>query len=175
MKRRSTLLEEKLLHYIDGTLAHDERREVEKMLQNDADVDKLYKNLLLVDVHLRIPQVSEPSTNFTAGVMHKLITLPLSNSISIRSSVMLLVGVLLIVSLGVGLVSYGVFDGTLTSIDTTKLIHADRYAPTPNLPSISFDGKLFMKIMIFLNVAVVLIVFDRAVLKPFFQRRMTTK
>jgi hypothetical protein len=91
---------------------------------------------------------------------------------SIRSGLFLLSGILMVLAVAVTLLTTGVFDGA-TTIDLNQMNLMKDFVKE-NLPSISVDGKWVINIIILLNLAVAFVVFDRAVLKPLFQRRMQT-
>jgi hypothetical protein len=65
--------------------------------------------------------------------------------------------------------SAGVFDGT-SSIDLNQTLLPNKYIQQ-SLPTISFNGKMVMNVIILLNLALAFLVLDRAVLKPWFERR----
>jgi hypothetical protein len=62
-----------------------------------------------------------------------------------------------------------VFD-TSGSIDLNQTIVPNKFIQQP-LPSIPFNGKLVMNVIIILNLALAFLVLDKAVLKPWFEKR----
>lgn len=172
MKKNNTALDEKLQHYLDGVLSHDEKEAVEKLLLTDESLKEKYENLLIIDQFLRETNVVNVPGDFTERVMNRVEALPAPQRLPIRFSLIFLMVVVTVASVAVLFVSLGMFDGAVTSVDPNALPLVDQYVFKP-LPTISFDGKILMEIMIFLNAAIALLVLDRAVLKPFFQRRLT--
>lgn len=171
MKKNAKTLDEQLQHYLDGTLSHEDKEVIEKLLQTDYTVKEKYENLLMIDQFLRKANVVNVSHDFTQRVMSRVEALPVSPSRSIRFSLIFLMVIVALISISALFVSSGMFDESITSVDPNALPFLDQYI-LKHLPTLSLDGKVLMKVMIFLNSALVLIFLDRAVLKPFFQRRM---
>jgi hypothetical protein len=102
--------------------------------------------------------------------MNRLDQYPLRSGLSIRNGIMLLAGILIVTAAAVVLLSAGVFNES-TTFDLNNLSLAQRYI-RQTLPSIPVDGKLVVNVIVLLNMALAFIVLDRAIIKPFFQRRM---
>jgi anti-sigma factor RsiW len=174
MKKDAKTLNEKLQHYLDGTLSHDDKVVIEKLLLADDTVKQKYENLLMIDQFLRETKVVNMSGDFTQRVMSRVEVLPVPQSRPIRFPLIFLMVIVALISISVLFVSSGMFDESITSVDPNALPFLDQYI-LKHLPTVSLDGKILMKVMIFLNAALVLIFLDRAVLKPFFQRRLTRR
>ena len=173
MEKMPQSFEDKLLDYIDGRLSPAEIQRLEQQLHIDESLKSRLEELRSVDHSLRLFTADQPSKNFTQRVMDKLDQHPLRSGLAIRNSIFLLAGVLVAAGIAVLLLSAGVFDGTNTTINLNQLELPKKYINEP-LPSFSLNGKLLVNIIVFLNVAIALIVLDRTVLKPFFQKRMET-
>jgi hypothetical protein len=170
MKRLSQAQEEKLLEYIDGTLGGQEKDLFEQSLKSSPELSTRCDELIAWDSSLRAIRLSQPSKNFTQRVMDKLDMYPARNtSLLSRNGILLLIGVLVAVGIGTILLSAGVFDGT-SSIDLNQTLLPNKYIQQ-SLPTISFNGKMVMNVIILLNLALAFLVLDRAVLKPWFERR----
>lgn len=162
--------EEKLLDYLDGTLAGSEKESLENLIKNSAALKNRLDELRVLDAGLRSVKIEQPSKNFTQLVMNKLDQYPIqSKSFSSRNGIILLVGVLVAVGIGSLLVAGGSFDGT-SSIELNQNIIPNKYLQNP-LPAIPFNGKLVVNIIILLNLALAFLVLDRAILKPWFEKR----
>lgn len=172
MKQLPKSLEEKLFRYLDGALTTNELRLFnEELRQNEALKERL-NQLNDVDRSMRNRRLEEPSRNFTALVMSKLDQYPLPTAgFSIRNSILLLAGILVAVGIASALVAAGVFDDVTPTLDLSGLALPTRYFQK-SLPSIPFNGKIVMDIIILLNLGLAWIVLDRAILKPLFRRRM---
>ena len=162
--------DEKLLDYLDGTLAGKEKESLEELIKNSPALKSRLEELRTLDLGLRTIKIEHPSKNFTQLVRNKLDEYPIqSKSFSTRNGIFLLIGVLVAVGIGSLLVAGGAFDGT-SSIELNQNIIPNKYLQNP-LPSIPFNGKLVVNIIIILNLALAFMVLDRAILKPWFERR----
>jgi hypothetical protein len=173
MEKTITSFDDKLLDYLDGKLSVLEIQTLEQQLQTNAALQYRLEELRSLNNSLRQFSLEQPSKNFTHRVMEKLDQYPAQTGFSIRNGIFLLIGVLIAVGIAALLVTTGAFNGANTAINLNKYELPQKYIQEP-LPSIPFNGKLLVNIIIFLNVAIALIVLDRTVLKPFFQKRMET-
>jgi hypothetical protein len=162
--------DEKLLDYLDGTLADSEKESLENLIKNSSALKSRLDELRALDTGLRSVKIEQPSKNFTQLVMNKLDQYPIqAKSFSNRNGILLLVGVLVAVGVGSLLAAGGAFDGTST-IELNQTIIPTKYLQNP-LPAIHFNGKLVVNIIIILNLALAFMVLDRAILKPWFEKR----
>jgi len=170
MNKLSQAQEEKLLDYIDGTLNATEKELFEQALKNSHVLQARFEELNLLDSSLRSIKIEQPSKNFTQQVMSKLDQYPIrSSNILSRNGILLLIGALLAVGISSLLLAGGVFDGA-SSIDLNQTIIPNKYIQQ-SLPTISFNGKMVVNVIILLNLALAFLVLDRAILKPWFERR----
>lgn len=161
--------EERLLEYIDGTLSAVDKEKFEQALKNSTALQERLDELKKLDSTLRGIKLEQPSKNFTQLVMSKLDQYPVqSKSFSSLNGILLLAGVLIAIGIGSLLLAGGVFDGS-SNIDLNNTI-ANKYIQKP-LPSIPFNGKLVVNIIIMLNLALAFLMLDKAVLKPWFEKR----
>jgi hypothetical protein len=170
MKNMQQQVEGKLLDYIDGNLSDDETQKLEAMLLKDEALRSCLKELKMVDFYLKALKVEQPTLNFTDQVMKAVDAQPVSENISPWMGKLLLAGILTVSLLTSLLVSSGFFDGIATLPDLDNINYFNF-----SMPVINISGKLMINIIIFLNVALALLVLDRAVLKPFFKRRMAMR
>ena len=163
---------EKLFEYIDGGLKGVEKENIEQLLKDSPALQARLEKLRMIDTNLRsITTIQQPSKNFTQRVMSKLDQYPLrSSTMTLRNGILLLTGVLVAVGVGSLLVAGGVFDGT-NSIDLNQtIIPVNKYIQKP-LPTFNFNGKLVVNVIILLNLALAFLVLDRAILRPWFEKR----
>ena len=170
MKKISQQLDDTLLDYLDGLLSSAEKQRVEHLLQSDEAIANRLRELRELGQSLREFTLEQPSKNFTQVVMRKLDQYPARTGLSIRNGIFLLAGVLATAGIATVLISAGVFDGSSTSLNLNQFELSGKYISKP-LPSIPFNGKVILNTIVFLNVALGFLVLDRAILKPFFQRR----
>ncbi|HET9054548.1 MAG TPA: hypothetical protein VFM90_10255 [Cyclobacteriaceae bacterium] len=123
-----------------------------------------------IDRYLKSVRPEQPSADFTQQVMSNLhrasaATLGLPS----RNNMLLLAGILVAIGVAILLIAGGAFD-SITSITVDQ-----NFIPNNRLreyiPSIPFNGKLIINIVILMNLALAFIILDRAVLKPWFERR----
>lgn len=92
--------------------------------------------------------------------------------LSMGSSLLLLGGILVTAAIAVLLLSAGYFDGA-TILDVRNLSITSEYIPK-NLPGISVDGETIVNAIVLLSLAMAFVLLDRAILRPWFSRRMQT-
>jgi F0F1-type ATP synthase membrane subunit c/vacuolar-type H+-ATPase subunit K len=170
MKKVTQQSDDMLLDFLDGKLSNEQQAIVKDSLHKDLALQERLEQLRLIHDQLSFARLEVPSKNFTTSVMGKLDHYKVQHGLSIRNGLFLLAGILAILSVGVTLLSAGVFDQT-TTVDLNNVGLAQRFIKQ-SLPSISIDGKILVNTIILLNLVIAFIVLDRAVLKPFFQRRM---
>lgn len=173
MEKTIQPLDDTLLNYLDGSLKPEEKTDFEKLLSQSDALRIRLDELRVIHFALRQTKLDQPSKNFTQLVMGKLDGYTERSTFPIRNGIWLLAGVLVAVGIVSLLVSSGVFDQTQTMVDLNKINLPKQYIQEP-LPSIPFNGKLLINIIIVLNLGLAWLVLDRAILKPYFQRRMQT-
>ena len=165
----SSQMDNKLLEYLDGTLSSSEKETLEQELGTSPALAKRLEELKQVTTTLKGIHIEQPSTNFTQRVMEQLNQYPVSRRLSIKNGIFLLAGILIAVGICAVLLSAGVFD-TPGSIDLSGLVQQNEFLQR-SLPAIPINGKLVVNIIILLNLAIAFLVLDRAILKPWFERR----
>jgi anti-sigma factor RsiW len=172
MNRLSQSQEDILLEYLDGTLAAPAKIKLEEELRVNALLRLRLDELRAVHTIFQHASLAEPSRDFTARVMQKLDTAPspTPSRWPIRNAIFLLIGVLTAIGAAALLIASGVFDGsTSISLNDSSL---PQKIIQQEIPVFTFSGKLIINIIIMLNIVVGWILLDRAILRPYFQRRM---
>jgi len=162
--------EERLLDYLDGTLSENEKAKFEVLLRTNAGLKELCTELHAVETSARSYLPEQPSKNFTGNVMKAVRQMPSPSTPPISNTLMLLGAIMVLITVAIFLLSTGVFDESAT-IQVNELVLIKEYVVTP-LVSVNVNPSMVMNVIIFLNLAIALIVLDRSVLKPYFQRRM---
>jgi hypothetical protein len=138
-------------------------------MDNEKDREE---ELKLVEKVLAKNKLESPSSNFTHRVMMNLHSMPVASSLSPRNGLFLLFGTVVAVTLLTILVSTGMFDSTGTTISLEQLPDSEI---TKDLQrTIPLNGKWLMNGLIFLNVVLAFILLDRTILRPFFNRRLSS-
>jgi hypothetical protein len=172
MKKIPQHLEETLLNYVDGTLTGAEKEAFEQTLKTDVALQSRLQELQKTTLILKQISLEQPSRNFTFTVMNRLDEYPVRSGLSIRNGILLLTGIMIVMGIAVLLLSAGVFDQK-TTVDLNHLDLVQRYIKQ-TLPGVSINGKWVVNTIVLLNLALAFVVLDRAILKPFFQRRLQT-
>src|SRR5437868_3714385 len=112
MDKTSSPIDNRLLDYLDGTLAAGERMALETLLRQDTALRARLEELRLIHTLMGGQKLETPSTDFTASVMRRLDERAAVARFPIRNGILLVAGILMIVVIAAALVSAGVFDGT---------------------------------------------------------------
>jgi hypothetical protein len=173
MERISQALDDALLEYLDDTLQGAERAALEDTIAQNPLVKNRLEELRHVHALLKASTGLEmPSKNFAGKVMARIHAAPSRSAWSIRNALILLAGIVVAIGAAIFLASAGMFDGSAT-VNLNPVDLPGKVIEAP-LPGVTFDinGKLLVNIIILLNIVVAWILLDRAILKPYFQRRM---
>lgn len=143
---------------------NEENEELKKFTDRPAD------DLQWVDEYIKTIHPEQPSVNFTQQVMNNLhrasaVTLGLPS----RNTMLILVGILVTIGIGIVMLAGGVFNSITSITIRPEILSNDQLQQY--IPTIPFNGKLIINIVILMNLALVFIILDRAVLKPWFDRR----
>jgi hypothetical protein len=171
MNMKSNEFEKQMLDYLDGAMTKAEQHAFEDAVNSNAALKRRFDEYRSLEGALKKVSLAHPSKNFTDRVMQNLENYPLQNRRPLINGLFLLCGILLMAGLCVFLSYAGFFDTAKTTIDLDEISVVKKYLNTP-LPSIPFDGKIFINIVIFLNLILALMIFDRVILRALFQGRM---
>ncbi len=174
MKKIPQPLDDTLLNYLDGSLKLEEKEDLEKSLHESDTLRARFEELRMVHSALSEKNLEQPSKNFTQMVMGKLDGYVERSTFPIRNGIFLLAGILVAVGIVAVLVSSGVFDQTQTVVDLNNIMLPKQFIQQ-TLPTVSVNGKLVINIIIVLNLGLAWLVLDRAILKPYFTRRMQVR
>lgn len=142
---------------------NEELNKIIKAAENDQELSS-------IDRYLQSVRIEQPSVNFTQRVMSNLhrasaVTLGLPS----RNNMLMLAGILVTIGVAVLLIAGGAFNSVTTISLDQNIIPNDKIREY--IPSIPFNGKLIINIVILMNLALAFIILDRAVFKPWFERR----
>lgn len=170
MNKLSPAKEEELLRYLDAELEASQKIKLEAELQSTPDLkDRLEEVRTIRTFLVRKATFETPSKTFTQKVMAGLDSQPVKSLLSPRKGLLLLMGVIIASGLVLMLLSNGVFDQTSSLlVDTTPIKNKWIEETTFSIP---FNGKILVNGIIFLNLALALVVLDRTILRPLFQKR----
>jgi anti-sigma factor RsiW len=169
MKKIVTPDDELLLEYLDGTLPQNQVTELEELLRAAPALQQRLEDLRSVAMNTTHIRLEQPSKNFTQRVMENLNSSPVRSGISIRTSLLLLAGVLVAMGLTSLLLALGIYNES-TAIDLNRLMVNPDLLPE-KLPTIALSSKWIVNGIIVANLVLAFLLLDRAVLKPWFERR----
>jgi hypothetical protein len=159
-----------LLDYLDGRLSEADKKAFELSMQSSPVLRKMVDEQRLLESSLKSIRLEEPSAAFTQKVMEKIQEAPQTHMLSIRNGIFLLAGMIIVSLIAAYLVRSGFFDSTGTLNLTNENSLLSRYIKNP-LPSVPINSKFIINGIIILNLALGFIILDRAVLRPFFEKR----
>lgn len=142
---------------------NEELRKFNKAAEDDQELSS-------IDRYLQSVRIEQPSVNFTQRVMSNLhrasaVTLGLPS----RNKILMLAGILVTIGVAILLIAGGAFNNITSITVDQNIIPNDKLREY--IPSIPFNGKLIINIVILMNLALAFTILDRAVLKPWFEKR----
>jgi hypothetical protein len=162
--------DEQLLNFLDGMGSDAEREVLKKSIREDQAAQKRMKELESIHFFLQNKKgIEQPSKNFTEKVMEGLHARPSFTFFSPKNGLMLLVGLVVASVLALMLLSAGEFDQLHTIFNFNSIPLKTDIVKIPN--SIPFDVKLLVKVFVMINLVIALILLDRTILRPIFQKR----
>ncbi len=171
MNKLSPAKEEELLRYLDGELDPAQKINLEAEIQRSSILKVRLEELQLGrSFLLRKAMLETPSKNFTMKVMEGLDAHPVRSSFSPSKGLLLLFGIIIASAISLMLLTNGVFDQTTTSLVLDAAPIKNKWIQDTSF-SIPFNGKILVNGIIFLNLGLALMLLDRTVLRPFFQKR----
>lgn len=171
MKKDFNDSDKKLFDYLDGLMTVGEKRLFEENMQQSPALQKMVEEQRLLEGSLKTLRLTEPSSAFTNNVMSRIKESPQSYTLSMRNGILLLIGVIVVSFLAVMLLQSGAFDGSTALDMNNEKGFVGKYINQP-LPTVSISGKWIVNIIVLINMALGFIILDRAVLRPFFEKRM---
>ncbi|MCZ8354482.1 MAG: hypothetical protein O9340_07095 [Cyclobacteriaceae bacterium] len=164
---------EDVWRYLDHDMNEEEKTNFLAAVKADKNLERILEEEKLIQSHFTRIKLSEPSAGFTNLVMEKIQKAQGEFSISIKRSMLLLAGVLLVTMLTAFLVSKGIFDstGTIQLPEINPVVN--QYLPNmPEASQFTINNKIVVNGIIILNLIIGFVLLDRTVLRPYFQKRM---
>ncbi|MBT1702515.1 hypothetical protein KK060_04440 [Fulvivirgaceae bacterium PWU20] len=162
----------KVLAYLDNTMSKSDRDAFEQLIESEKHLKLRFEEIRHVDFLLRSEPLQQPPKDFTSNVISNLHQRPVeASAISIVRSLLLLSGIIMVVVICVILVTNGRFDTMTALVDLGDLNLASKYVHK-NLPAISIGGRSLINVIILLNLLLGLLILDKGILRPLFQKRM---
>ena len=163
--------DDQLLSYLDGLLEEKQAKKLEEQIQSSSFLKVRLEELRVIhNVLSAAANVDTPSRNFTERVMNQLDSVPRFSGISPKNGILLLGGILVAVSIALILLKAGTFDSLNGAISLDNLPIKKEWLKNP-LPSIPFNGKLMMKLLLIVATGLSFVLLDRTIFRPLFGRR----
>lgn len=162
------LTDEELFRLIDGECSTEEKHTFEAHIHTCVACKALYTAFASIDMQLQQMTVESPSPDFTDKLMDKLQAAPVVQRVSHKRIYLLMLapfGVIFVLSMLL-LAIYSI--GWLNINSATDIFPF-------HLPSVNFlpilQNTWLLNLFLLVNAVLVLLLFDRAVLQPFFKRK----
>ncbi len=163
--------DDQLLNYLDGLLNEQQAKKLEEQIHSSRTGKARLEELrMLHDALSATAKLETPSRNFTEQVMNRLDSFPALSGVSPKNGLLLLSGVLVAVGIALVLLKGGTFDSFNGTIALDSLIFKKEWIKSP-LPSIPFNGKLVMNVILIVATGLSFVLLDRTILRPLFGRR----
>ncbi len=128
------------------------------------------EELNAIDRYFETVRIEQPSANFTQHVMSNLHRASAAAlGLPSRNKMLMLAGILATIGIAILLLAGGAFENVTTITVDQDILPNNQIREY--IPTIPFNGKLVINIVILMNLALAFIILDRAVLKPWFERR----
>lgn len=153
------ITDEKLLDYIDQSLATSEAEQITQLLKSNAELRERWKTLSQVDAILEYKSLRKPSSNFSASVMQSIAEVRPGYK---KGGIMILIITLITIVAG----SVYMVEGMINLEVINQLpdyLNAKNYAPD------AVSLKTLNLGLLFLLSILSLLLLDKVVLRPFFK------
>lgn len=164
------LNEETILKYLDGHLSQEEEEVFVETIKTDVEMSKLFLHHKQIHESLADEELKSPSAGFADRVMETVYQFQANRSKFFNRSRLIVIGLIGLILLTTvyyfSMKFYPTLGGAVASELTLRQFTFD-LNPARNF----LDSDSLFKIVFYVNGAVCLLLFDRAVLKPFFARR----
>lgn len=163
----TSITDEILLEYLDGTIPAKEAEYIKEFLENNADLKARLKELKLAD-QIMMDKIQTPSPSFTETVLDRIARTAHAPVLNMNKF-LIVVGAMLTVVLG----SYFITD-SMIDLDLGLNLN-DTIIEYVNIPAVDVPKdvnlKLVNQVFLYSISFLILLIFDRAVLRPYFKRR----
>jgi hypothetical protein len=171
MEKITPPADDQLLNYLDGLLNEQQVKKLEEQIQSSLLWKARLEELRVIHNALSATgKIEIPSRNFTERVMNQLDPIPALSGFSSKNGILLLSWILIAVGIALMLLKAGTFDSLNGVILLNNLPFKKEWINSP-LPSIPFNGKFVMNIILIVVTGLSFVLLDRTILRPLFGRR----
>ncbi|MEM6524060.1 MAG: hypothetical protein AAGF85_06695 [Bacteroidota bacterium] len=161
------ITDEVLLDYIDGALDKADEQFIKKQLQSDMQLRARLHDLKKADKHL-MGDILHPSVNFTDTVWKKISNMGSAPRLSLNGLLIVLAAMVTVV-LGSYFMTDSIIDINL-NVGVPSSVTEYVKVPEVELPK-GINLKIISQILLYSISFLLLLILDRAILKPYFRRR----
>ena len=160
-----------LLDYLDGKLEGTSLQSLKQQLEQSPALQTRLEELRLIHLHLSSARLESPSNDFVDRVMKNLsASSAAASALSPRNGLLLIAGILVAGGILAFMISTGTFDNANGVISLEKAQPATKYIQY-TLPSLPLKGKVILDSILGISILLCLVVLDRTVLRPLFQKK----
>lgn len=171
MEKVSTPHDDSLLAYLDGALKAEELKKLEGQIEKSEALKNRLDELRTIHKFLQDSNtLVHPSKTFTQRVLNNLDSYKAEQAISPKNGLLLLGGIVVAVGITLSLVSSGSYDSLSAPVALEDLPIKKEWLNV-QLPTLSFNVKTVMKVIMIAATALSFVLLDRTVLRPLFARR----
>jgi len=150
-------IEERLWNYIDGLATSEERSAIEKLLQENVEWQRQYRQLLDVHQLLNATEIDEPSMRFTRNVMEEIAKAHIAPATKSYINKKIITGLAwFFVTMIVGFLIYG-----LGQINWSQSGDTNLPSQLTNFEWNKFFSNTYVNIFMMINVVLGLMLLDR--------------
>ena len=162
--------EETILKYLDGLLSKEEETNLLAAIQHDEELEELFARHSQIHSALKNQIQESPSSSFAERVMASIEHLELAKTRFFNKSRLFVIALVSLILLStvyyLGMKFYPTLGSALASELSLRQFRID-LNPARNF----LDSNTLFKIVFYVNGVISLLLLDRAVLKPYFNRR----
>lgn len=175
MDQKYTTTDEQLMNYIDGLSDAAEVELIEKALSTDQNTKERYKDLVTANDWLVGQDMIKPSAGFSKNIMQQIASeaaLQLESSVFKKNGLLILLVSICTVVIGSVFMVDAALELTAPKLESMNLF--DKISIPQLSLSQTIDFRLLSQASLFLLTILSLMIFDKAILKPYFLRRRAT-
>ena len=162
--------EETIFNYLDGTLEEKDRIEFEEVIQNNLSLRQEYEHYKAIHEAMLAEPIRSPGNDFAERVMASITTLELRTARFFNKGRLFVLGLVTLILLSsiyfLGVQFYPAIGDMLGNEVSLK-----QFTLNLNPAQRVLDSGVLFKVVFYTNGVIGLLLLDRALLKPYFERR----
>jgi hypothetical protein len=164
------ITDDTLLEYLDGKFSNAERLSIKTLIETDPDLKKRYETLRSINTTLKLDNVRSPSGIFVRQVMRSILRPDVQQERFFNNTRYFVLGLIILAFLSTIYFLAIKFYPSLSGLIANKVTVSNKTIYLePAVQLLSTD--LIFKLVFYVNGIVGLLLFEKAILSPFFLRR----